>query len=224
MAVKTIYLIRGAKNEAYPAFKERLFQQINEVRTKYQPVSMWVTYTANKAPRRSIIPFKKVKIAAVSVKTTTSVTAKELIEMPGFAGAYLVEEAIPRAYRQSWPDGTPTPGVNLLTLFHKRPGISWETFLHRWHNSHTPLSLKIHPLWNYNRNVVQEKLTDPCEPFDGIVEEQMRTREELLDPFKFFGNPLIIIPRMLSVYFDTKSFLDYGKIETYLAEEIVVVS
>ena len=47
----------------------------------------------------------------------------------------------------------------------------------------------------------------------------MKTRSELLNPFKFFGNPLVIIPRMIYVYTDTKLFLDYGTIEPYLVAE-----
>ena len=52
----------------------------------------------------------------------------------------------------------------------------------------------------------------------------MRTDADLLNPFRFFGNPLVIIPRMIAVYRDTKSFLDYRGIETYFAREVVVRS
>jgi len=110
---------------------------------------------------------------------------------------------------KTWQNGEPTPGVCLLTLFHQKPGIDYQTFLHRWHNSHTPLSLKLHPLWNYNRNVVKEKITEYRDWYDGIVEEQTRTRAELLNPVKFFGKPHKILQNMLAVYTDTKSFLDY---------------
>jgi hypothetical protein len=224
MTDKQIYVIRGSKNEAYPAFRGRILEKLNLVKDLYEPTALWVTMTTGKPPRYSIIPFKKVKIAAVSVKRETPALLAELTGMPGFAGAYSVEEAVPVAHEKTWPDGTSTPGVNLLTLFNKKPGLDGDTFIHRWHNGHTPLSLKIHPLWNYNRNVVKEKLTEKAAPYDGIVEEQVRTREELLNPFRFFGNALIIIPRMLMVYFDTKSFLDYKNIETYLAEEVIIKS
>jgi hypothetical protein len=224
MNTKTIYLVRGSKNESYPAFRSRILEKLNVLREVHNPSTLWATLTVEKPPRYSVIPFRKTKIAAISVKGEFAVLFEELIGMPGFAGAYSVEEAIPVGHEQSWPDGTPTPGLNLLTLFNKKPGISWEQYIDRWHNSHTPLSLKIHPLWNYNRNVVKQRLTDTTTPYDGIVEEQMQTREELLNPFKFFGNALIILPRMLSVYLDTKSFLDYKNIETYLAEEVIVKS
>ena len=119
-----------------------------------------------------------------------------------------MEEAIPVAYEKNWQDGEKSPGVCLLTLFQKKKRITHETFLHRWHNSHTPLSLKIHPLWNYNRNVVTEKLHDSCFDWHGIVEEHFRTSSDLLNPVKFFGHPLIMGYNMMRVYFDTNSFLD----------------
>ncbi len=60
------------------------------------------------------------------------------------------------------------------------------------------------------------------ERWGGIVEEHKCRRSELLNPFKFFGNPLLIIPRMIQVYADTKSFLDYKTIEPYLVAEYVL--
>jgi hypothetical protein len=224
MNQKTIYLVRGSKNESYPAFRGRIMETLTIINETDSPANLWVTITLEKPPRYSIIPFKKGKIAAISVISDTNKLIERLTRMPGFAGAYRVEEAIPVAHEKNWPDGTQTPGVNLLTLFSRKPGISWEAFINRWHNSHTPLSLRIHPLWNYNRNVVKDKLTENAESFDGIVEEQMQTRENLLNPFKFFGNALVILPRMLSVYLDTNAFLDYRNIETYLAEEIIIRS
>ena len=50
-------------------------------------------------------------------------------------------------------------GANMRAVFSKKKNIDYATFLHRWHNGHTPLSLKIHPLWNYVRNEVKEILT-----------------------------------------------------------------
>ena len=148
----------------------------------------------------------------------------ELINATGFIGAYEVTEAIPVQYKKTWADLEATPGICLFTLFKQRADISYEVFLDRWHNSHTPLSLKIHPLWNYNRNVVTEKLTPDSVQWNGIVEEQFRTKADLLNPIKFFGNPLIMPYRMWQVYADTKSFLDYKTIEPYFANELIIKS
>jgi hypothetical protein len=179
---------------------------------------------AKAPPVVSIIPFSKKLMTAVSIYKADIYPASNLIDADEFYGGYRVTEALPVAYIKDWSDGTPTPGACLLTLFSKKQPIDYNTFIDRWHNNHTPLSLRYHPLWNYNRNIATEKLTKDSTPFDGIVEEQVRKLSDLLNPFKFFGNPLVIIPRMLHVYADTKSFIDYPTMETYFATEYVVVS
>jgi hypothetical protein len=56
------------------------------------------------------------------------------------------------------------------------------------------------------------------------VEEQFRSTKDLLNIFRFFGNPLTIVWRMLQVYFDTNSFLEYKTLETYFAREFIICS
>ena len=45
------------------------------------------------------------------------------------AGSYSVEEALPVAYLKTWENAVITPGVCLLTLFRRRPGLSHAAFL-----------------------------------------------------------------------------------------------
>jgi hypothetical protein len=71
---------------------------------------------------------------------------------------------------------------------------------------------------------VNESISQDSTWFDGIVEKQVQKATDLLNPFRFFGNQVIIIPRMLMVYLDTKSFIDYPGMETYLAEEYHIKS
>ncbi len=219
---KQIYLIRGTKNESYEEFSKRLKTQAHSLSKEKEILQVKLTFTAYLPPKVSIIPFKKQKIAAISVYKNDDQRIEELINEPGFSGAYDVEEAIPVSYEKQWNDMEPTPGVCLLTLFKQKKGIDHNTFIDRWHNSHTPLSLKIHPLWNYNRNVVGNKLQSDSESWGGIVEEHFKKRSDLLNPLKFFGHPLPY--RMWQVYSDTKSFLDYKTIETYLATEVYIKS
>jgi hypothetical protein len=221
---KEIYLIRGVENESYDAFAKKIFGNAKAIRDRINPEMMKVVYTAGLAPGFSVIPFRKTRLASISIVKGDPDPVRELINFPGFAGAYRVTEALPVVYKKTWPDNEQTPGICLLTLFNRKKGLDYETFIHRWHNSHTPLSLKIHPLWNYSRNVVNSIITENSEKFEGIVEEQMRTDAQLLNPFRFFGNPLVIIPRMIAVYRDTKSFIDYSEIETYLTREIIIKS
>ncbi len=216
---KQIYLVRGTPGESYASFGERIFKALNELTTKDEVTGLSYTLTEERPPAISIIPFSKKKMASISVRTKSENPMGSILKMDGFEGAYSTTEALPVAYEKTWADGEKTPGVCLLTLFRQKKNIDHETFLDRWHNSHTPMSLKYHPLWHYNRNVVDSNLSDHSAVWHGIVEEHMRTRSELLNPFKFFGNPLVIIPRMINVYRDTNSFLDYKTIETYLVAE-----
>ena len=220
---KEIYLIRGNEQEDYRAFSERILRLASETASLVNPDALRISLTMESPPRISLIPFKRSKIAVFSVYKEEQETIGLLKRSAGFSGAFKVEEALPVAYEKTWPHGEPTPGACLLTLFHRKPGIDYDTFIHRWHNSHTPLSLKIHPLWNYNRNVVLQKLCDLPHWYDGIVEEQTLTRAALLNPFKFFGNGLKITGNMIAVYKDVRSFIDYEKIETYLAIEYHIV-
>jgi hypothetical protein len=217
---KEIYLIKGLANESYRQFSDRILSVGTALLENKDLVQIRISYTSDPPPKISVIPFKREKIAAVSIFSTSEIPAILLINEPGFSGGYAVEEAIPVAYEKNWADGVITPGVCLLTLFRQKKGIDYATFIHRWHNGHTPLSLKIHPLWNYNRNVVNKKLTGSSQNWDGIVEEHFHTSSDLLNPIKFFGNPFFMVFNMVRVYFDTKSFLDYKTIETYFATEI----
>jgi hypothetical protein len=221
---KEIYLVRGTGRESYKQFTSRIMQVSHSVTVAVNQEKIKVVFTAGPPPVISIIPFKKKMVASISVFKEDPAPVSLLVNSEGFAGAYRVTEAMPVAYEKAWPDGELTPGICLLTLFNRKKGLDYDTFIHRWHNSHTPLSLRIHPLWNYSRNVVNDFLVENSERFEGIVEEQMRSDADLLNPFRFFGNPLIIIPRMAEVYLDTKAFLDYKGIETYMAREVVVKS
>ena len=215
---KTIYLVRAHQAENYLDFKKRVFKIARQILAS-KPIELKVVLTENAPPALAIIPFKKKKVATISAKYEKDEKAIKSAHEKDFAGMYKVSEVMPVAYNKNWQDGEATPGICLLTLFNKKKDIEYNRFLDIWHHSHTPLSLKIHPLWNYNRNVVENRDDENIEKWDGIVEEHFKEKSDLLNPFKFFGNPLRIIPNMIAVYRDTKSFLDYASIEPYLAME-----
>ncbi len=219
--MKAILIAEGKKEDSYQEFKKRILSEAGNLTEICDQVK--VVITDQPPPRFSIIPFRKSKIASISIYSTEKIPI-EVLELSHLIGGYKVEEALPVAYQKSWQDGEPTPGKNLLTLFRKKDGLDYDDFIHRWHNGHTPLSLKIHPLWNYNRNVVRSSLLDVSKWYDGIVEEQVKEDSELFNPFRFFGSPTVIIQNMLKVYFDVKGFIAYDSIETYLANEYWIKS
>jgi hypothetical protein len=217
---KEIFIIHGLPSEDYKDFKDRIFRLSEKILKQLVPEKLKICLTLVKPPRISIIPFKRNKVAAISVHRERGSLPDCLVNAAGYTGAYAVEEAIPVSYSRNWKDGETTPGACLLTLFHRKPGLDEPAFIRRWHEGHTSLSLRLHPLWNYNRNVVLETLSENSPWYDGIVDEQVRNTSDLLNPLRFFGPPLKVPLHMLQVYLDTRSFIDMKRIETYLAAEI----
>lgn len=219
LPTKQMYLVNGLPGETYAAFTGRISAALEGLIADSRITRLSYTITKDPPPVFHIIPFRKKMISCISVWKQDAEAVSSLSGLQGLSGAYAVTEALPVSYEKDWPDGQQTPGVCLLTLFQQKKGIDRSTFLDRWHNSHTPMSLKVHPLWHYDRNVVDNKLNAEAYGWDGIVQEHMRTRKELMNPFKFFGHPGVIIQRMIAVYRDTKSFLNYKTVEPYLVAE-----
>jgi len=220
---KSINLIRGSREESYMDFHQRVQLIIDALKT-ISPAKLHYTITLEKPPKISVIPFSKEKVALISVTTDDDAFINIIQKADGYSGTFKVTEALPVAYQKDWPDGEMTPGVCLLTLFRQKKGIKYETFIDRWHNGHTPLTLKIHPIYHYSRNVVNEMIGHPPIKYDGIVEEHCKTRKELMNPFKFFAKSGFAVVNMIKTYFDVNSFLDYKSIETYLVTEYHIIS
>lgn len=214
----TYELIGSEETESYERFKSRVFSLLESRSTDSRVVMLKVTLTTEAPPGFSVIPFSKNKIAAVQTRWSILPENDDLLK-DGLIGSYRVSEAFPVQYVRNWPLGQRSPGACMLTLFRKRHDIGRETFIDRWHNGHTPLSLKIHPLWHYSRNVVESIISPEGLVLDGIVEEHTRTQRDLLNPFIFFGGAFRMIPNMIRTYFDVRSFLDYPSITPYLAAE-----
>ncbi len=126
---------------------------------------------------------------------------------------YLVTESVPRDFdRRDWPDGARCPGQVMISVFPQPERLSREVFIARWHDSHTPLALEVHPLWRYVRNVVARVLTPGAPAFAGIVEEHVRAPEDLLDPIRFYGGPERAERNMARILEDARSFLDLEQV------------
>jgi hypothetical protein len=195
------------------------------------PAALKLTFTAALPPRLAVIPFRRGALALISAvprpdDDDPEEWARSIGELlgPARVDGYRVVESTPRAYARGWPDGTRTPGAGLLTLFNRRRGQPDAQFFRAWHGVHTPLSLRLHPLWNYVRNVVAEPATAGTPRLDAIVEEHFRTREDLLNPVRFFGGPLAMVPNMARVALDIRNFIDLPSMETWLVDELHVRS
>lgn len=111
----------------------------------------------------------------------------------GFAkrlAGYLVTESVVRDYpasAQARPVGEPSPGVATFTTFPKPRHLDDELFFARWHGSHGPLSLEIHPLTRYVRNSVARVLTPGAPPLRAIVSESVESASIAADVEIFYG-------------------------------------
>lgn len=116
---------------------------------------------------------------------------------------YLVTESVPRDYsRITWELGDKSPGVTLVAAFRKPGRLSDAEFYRRWHEGHTKLSLEVHPLWRYVRNAVARPLTAAAPPFRAIVEERVRSVQDL-SPGAFYQG------QQQTVTDDLRGFVDF---------------
>ena len=97
-------------------------------------------------------------------------------------------ESVPLAYeRIDWPLGERSPGVSIVTLFHKKADLTDEEFFAVWHGEQTPITFELHPVTLYMRNAVWRTLPEDAEAFRGIVEECVPSLDHLLDFDRFYG-------------------------------------
>jgi len=217
---KWMYVLR-AEGETHAEWSERM-KGLGREALELGPSKLQLTVTEALPPKLNLFPFKSEPIAIFNVYAEGDDPSRFTELLQGAAesvSGYAVEEAYPVAYHKAWRDGEPTPSPILLTMLRKKASVTTDEFIDRWHNGHTPLSLEIHPLWYYQRNVIIEPITEGADPSDGIVLEACRTRSELLNPTRFFGGPLKMVPNMLRVAMDINGFLDMKKTETFYATE-----
>ena len=216
-----MYVLRG-DGESHQAWADRMRNEVSQRLLGLQPSKLQLTVTETPPPKLSLFPFKSQPMAIFNVYDDAedhTRFSEALQSSASSVSGYEVEEAYPVAYDKAWSDGEPTPSPILVTMLRKKAGISTDEFTRRWHDGHTPMSLEIHPLWYYQRNVVGEAVTDGADPSDGIVLEACRTRGDLLNPTRFFGGALKMVPNMLRIASDINGFLDMRKTETFYATE-----
>ena len=218
---KWMFVLRG-NGESHSTWGRRMRDEVSAQLLRLGPSKLQLTVTEAPPPKLSLFPFKRQPIAIFNVYDEVddpSRYAEVLQSAASSVSGYEVDEAYPITYERVWKDGEPTPSPILLTMLRKKAGVTSDEYIRRWHGGHTPLSLQIHPLWYYQRNVIHKAVTDGAEPSDGIVLEACRTRGDLLNPARFFGGTLEMVPNMLRVANDIKGFLDMKKTETFYATE-----
>jgi hypothetical protein len=221
--LKLQYLLRHPASTPAADFAALALQRATRL-LAHDPAGLKVTYTAADPPRLCLVPFKRTRVALFSIWDDDPAAALRWTERVRQTGAgawsgYRVTESVPRRYARDWPDGTITPGVGLLTRLTRRRGLSDAEYLRRWHGGHSTLSLEVHPLWGYVRNVIEATVVDGTPPCDGIVEEQFRQAGDLLTPWGLFGGARAMLPNLARVGVDLLGFLDLRALESWLVSE-----
>lgn len=146
-----------------------------------------------------------------------------LAEASTRSAGYLVTESVPRDLAaRDWPLGARSPGLVMISVFPQPSRLSRDEFIARWHGSHTPLSLEVHPLWRYVRNVVARKLAAGVPDYAGIVLEQVREPADLLDPARFYGGRERMAENMKRILDDARSFLDLEDVMSVVTSEYIL--
>jgi hypothetical protein len=220
---KLVYALRRPRDLPLVEFDAKILGDLAPRLLDAGPAGLKVSLTEPGVPRPFHMPSRSGGLALISIWSSDSETPTSLTPLVAASGlpfgGYRVTESTPRAYDRDWPDGAPSPGATMLTLFRQRSGLTREQFLRRWHEDHSPMALRIHPLWNYVRNVVEERLTPTTPPFDGIVEEQYRDDRDLTDMRRFYGGTLRLLPNLLHVVLQTNTFLQLLTLENHFLRE-----
>jgi hypothetical protein len=145
---------------------------------------------------------------------------------------YLVTESLCEDYGttpdwltpRDWPDGERSPGITVLTVFDKRPGLADDVFYEHWYGHQTPMSAAMQPRVRYVRNAVVRGVTAGAPPLRAIVEESWPTVAHLTDPMLFFGaTDNEHMAENIRVMLDSmKVFADASTLRTFTMSEYLV--
>src|SRR6185295_670174 len=89
----------------------------------------------------------------------------------GGAVAYATTEHVQKSLLPPPVLGQRSPGMKMVCPVRRREGMSHNAFVEHWLTRHVPLALEHHPqLVKYVTNVVDQKLSDGGEDWDGFAE------------------------------------------------------
>ncbi len=222
-----IYLVRGgsvfSREDIIAHVMNDLVPRLRALRPEYLQVDLpeW------ERPKFTVLPLGSEPLAMILLRGDFGEAGEKISRAlsisPAIIQSYKVDSSFPWNTGRDWPLGEPTPGVVLLTLFRRKPGLTDDLFLERWFGEHTPLSFRVHPFLEYTRNRVTACLSDFSQPFEGIVEERFPDMDHLLNPVKMFGGFPVFIINMVRVLRHVNTFIDMETIENYLLREHILI-
>lgn len=137
---------------------------------------------------------------------------------------YDITRTNPVTYEQVWDDGEVSPGVSLVSIFQKRPSLSYEEYYAEWFCAHSPIAKEVHPYFNYERNVINDSFTSSgfdAPYFDAIVSEHVGIDSDLSDQDAFFGGDAGTW--LWRITLSAFEFINFLTIETYTMRETIII-
>lgn len=90
----------------------------------------------------------------------------------------------PRRRVRTWPLGTPSPGVTMISLVQRADGISHAQFVRHWNEHHAPLALRHHVgLAEYHQYSARRAFTPSGAWIDGIAVLSFDSRDDFEQRF-----------------------------------------
>lgn len=145
---------------------------------------------------------------------------------------YLVTESLCEDYGttpdwpepRDWPAGERSPGLTVLTVFDKLPGLPDDVFYGHWYGHQTPMSAAMQPRVRYVRNAVVRSVTPGAPRLRAIVEEAWPSADHLTDLAVFFGasDPHELGENVRIMLDSMKVFADASTLRTFTMSEYLL--
>ena len=134
---------------------------------------------------------------------------------------YLVEESVPLANtNHAEPTGARTPGIQMVSLLERPPGIAHELWVERW-RAHEAVALATQCTYAYVKNLVVRPLAPGAPDWSGIVCEGFPT-EAITDPMRWYradGSRETLERNLSRLLESCRSFLDLERVESHPMSE-----
>ena len=109
------------------------------------------------------------------------IIGRDVATFMGGADAYECTEHVHKK-PAGWAIGRSTPGVKMVAAVKRNPDLSHDEFVDHWLSRHVPLALEHHVgMVHYVTNVVDSRLSETGEDFDGIAELGFSSEQEMRD-------------------------------------------
>jgi hypothetical protein len=168
-------------------------------------------------------------LASVWVDSYQDLDVASLLGAAPVAGwhSWLVCESVPQSYGDAftWPEGTPSPGLSIVTLLDKPAQLPEAEFYRCWHELHRATTAECHPFTSYVRNEVARPLTVGAPAIRGIVTEAAPSEQDFLDPDRFYvsgGDAERLRANQERVFEEVVRFIDLTTIQVAPMTEVVV--